>query len=117
MNCKNLERQAREAVLHYKTLFANPKVESITSWEFVDGNWLGAPAGFITQDNRIKPIYDELHKLIKGEWWTGTICGMTDDTGSFSFSGFAGEYEMVCKGRKSRFKLSRGNDVDVRIVF
>ncbi len=101
------ERQAREAVLHYKTLFAHPGVESITWWDFVDGQWLGAPTGILTQDNRVKPIYDEIYKLIKGEWWTGSINTVTDDSGSIIFLGFYGEYEVSCCGKRGSFILDK----------
>ena len=47
------ERQAEEISLHYKTLFAHPLVESITYWNFVDGGWLGAPAGLLRKDGSI----------------------------------------------------------------
>ena len=110
------ERQAREAALHYKTLFKHPKVESITWWEFLDGQWLGAPVGFMTQDYRIKPVYNELYKLIKGEWWTGSIHTVTDDSGSIIVSGFLGEYEVDCCGRKGRFMLDKENENTVVMI-
>ena len=34
------ERQAREVVEFYKTLFAHPLVEGITWWDLLDGQWL-----------------------------------------------------------------------------
>lgn len=104
-------RQAQEAVLHYKTLFAHPLVEAITWWDFVDGNWLNAPSGFITKDNRVKPIYDELHKLIKDEWWTKPTELVTDQDGCVQFSGFLGEYEL-CFDQNS-FKFDVGKDGEV----
>lgn len=104
------ERQARESVLHYKTLFEHPGVESITWWEFMDGQWLGAPSGLLTKDNRVKPAYDELYKLIKGEWWTKPITKVTDELGSIDISGFLGEYEVACNGKKGFFRLEKGND-------
>jgi GH35 family endo-1,4-beta-xylanase len=104
------ERQAKEAAMHYKTLFKHPKVESITWWDFIDGQWLGAPVGLMTQDNRLKPVYNELFKLIKGEWWTEPVHTVTDDSGSITLSGFLGEYEAVCLGRKGTFVLDKGNE-------
>ena len=64
------ERQAREVVEFYKTLFAHPLVEGITWWDLLDGQWLKAPSGLIRQDCSPKPAYEELRKLIKEEWWT-----------------------------------------------
>ncbi len=104
------ERQAREAVLFYRTLFESPKVESITWWEFIDGQWLNAPSGFITKDNRVKPIYDEMYKLVKGEWWTEPSCRVTDESGNVLVSGFTGEYEITYNGKRNRFYLDKGHD-------
>lgn len=104
------ERQAREAVLHYKTLFAHPMVEAITWWNFVDGGWLNAPAGFITQDGRIKPIYDELYKLIKEEWWTGEQYLTTDEAGMVTVSGYLGDYEISCEGKSKAFVIDKDSE-------
>lgn len=105
------ERQAREAVMHYKTLFAHPKVKSITWWDFADGAWLGAPSGFITADNRVKPAYDEIHKLVKDEWWMKPTQFTTDENGEISVSGFLGDYEVSCHGKKIEFVLDNSNEL------
>ena len=110
------ERQAEEISLHYKTLFAHPLVESITYWNFVDGGWLGAPAGLLRKDGSIKPSYEQLHKLIKSEWWTGEKTYITDETGTINITGFYGDYEIHSKGIfVDSFKLSLNNLHD-RIV-
>jgi endo-1,4-beta-xylanase len=109
------ERQAIEAVMHYKTLFAHPKVESITWWDFVDGSWLGAPSGFITADNRVKPIYNEIYKLVKDEWWVNPLYLNTDENGCANVTGFLGEYELVCLGKTISFSLDNSNE-PVRII-
>lgn len=102
------ERQAREIALHYKTLFAHPSVESITYWNFVDGGWLGAPAGLLRKDGSAKPSFDEINKLINGEWRTPAKTYVTDETGSFTVSGFFGDYEVYVKGALAgSFQLSR----------
>lgn len=62
-------RQAEETIQHYKTLFSHPLVEGITWWDISDGGWLNAPAGLLRKDGSSKPAYDELMKLVKGEWW------------------------------------------------
>lgn len=102
------ERQAREAVQHYKTLFAHPSVESITWWGFIDGGWLGAPTGFLHRDSTSKPVYDAMLKLIRDEWWTKPIRTVTDDTGAVVVSGFLGDYSVTCAGKTGSFKLDKG---------
>ncbi|ADQ04205.1 glycoside hydrolase family 10 [Caldicellulosiruptor owensensis OL] len=110
------ERQAMEAVMHYKTLFAHPMVKAITWWNFLDGGWLNAPAGFITKDGRVKPVYYELYKLIKGEWWIDKLTLVTDENGTANFSGYMGDYEISCQDRKTTFKLENKKEF-IEITF
>lgn len=101
-------RQAKEAAQFYEMLFSNPQVESVTWWEFMDGQWLGAPTGFITRDYRVKPIYDEMYNLIKGKWWTDSFETVTNEKGVVNVSGFLGEYEISCHDKKGNFVLNKG---------
>lgn len=101
------ERQAREVVQHYKTLFAHPLVEGITWWDFSDGKWLNAPGGLVRKDGTVKPAYEELLKLVKGEWWIGPTKFKTDQDGKVEFCGFLGDYELSCAGRKAAFSLDK----------
>jgi endo-1,4-beta-xylanase len=101
------DRQAREVLLHYKTLFAHPMIESITYWSFVDGGWLGAPAGFMREDGSLKPVYMELEKLIRGEWWSGQREYFTDASGKVDVTGFIGDYELECEDGKACFTLEK----------
>lgn len=109
------ERQAIEAVTHYKTLFANPAVESITYWSFVDGGWLNAPAGFLRKDGSSKPVYDEIKKLVTQEWWTEPKTYISDDTGRICVSGFRGEYELECCGQRVQFTLDGSGKENITI--
>jgi GH35 family endo-1,4-beta-xylanase len=99
------ERQAREAVMHYETLFAHPLVKSITWWSFNDGLWLGAPSGLITKDSKAKPAYNELLKRIKGEWWLEEEVHVTNENGEITVTGCLGDYEAVCEGRTVEFSI------------
>lgn len=111
------ERQARELTLHYKTLFAHPSVESITYWNFVDGGWLGAPAGLLRKDGSAKPSYEEINKLINDEWWTAEKTYATDETGTLNMSGFLGDYEIYLKGSLvGSFQLSRDSKQEDIII-
>lgn len=109
------ERQAQEAVLHYKTLFAHPLVQSITYWNFVDGGWLNAPAGFIRKDGTAKPMYHEILNLVKRDWWTKTVSLRTDDEGCVSITGYLGEYEVQCDGAVRSFVLEK-SDRPIEII-
>ncbi|CRZ35304.1 GH35 family endo-1,4-beta-xylanase [Herbinix hemicellulosilytica] len=102
------ERQAKEVVELYRTLFADPSVEAITTWCIVDGKWLKAPAGFLRADNSCKPSYDALYNLIKKEWWTN-VTVMTDDNGFAEVTGFLGDYEAKSEGLDGRFKIAKNS--------
>lgn len=100
-----LVRQAEEMVTHYRSLFENPNVESITYWGFNDKGWLKAPSGLIFTDNKPKPSFEALHKLIKDEWWTKPQKLYTDIYGSITVEGFKGDYEAEFKGEVTRFRI------------
>lgn len=110
------ERQAREAVMHYKTLFAHPLVESITWWDFVDGAWLGAPSGFLTKENRVKPVYNEIYNLIKNEWWLKNQSFTTDENGFINLTGYYGDYELNYNGKRVDFELNKSDDTKTLVV-
>ncbi len=84
-------RQAKEVVRFYTVLFSHPAVEAITWWDFIDGCWQNAPAGFLRRDATPKPSYHELMRLVKGKWWTKTE-GRTDEHGVVRFRGVLGDY-------------------------
>jgi hypothetical protein len=99
------ERQAREVLLHYKTLLSRPAVQAITWWDLSDGGWLNAPAGLLRQDHTPKPAYNALLQLIKKDWWLAPTRLVADARGQFSFSGFLGEYEVSLGNQKTIFSL------------
>ena len=108
-------RQVEETLLHYKTLFAHPLVEGITWWDMSDGGWLNAPAGLLRKDGSRKPAYDELLKLIKGEWWIKPTKLMTNDQGEIEFCGYLGDYELDVDGKGKSFTLARENTGSLQI--
>ena len=88
------ERQAKEWEEMYRILFADPNIKAITGWDFADGAWLNAPSGLVTVDNRLKPAYDRLLGLVKGEWWTKGEVIRTNEDGLVSVKGTKGTYEI-----------------------
>jgi len=109
------ERQAQETIQHYTTLFAHPLVEGITWWDMSDGGWLNAPAGLIRKDGSSKPAYDELLKLVKGEWWIHPTRLITDENGKIQFNGFLGDYELACNGKRGSFSLSKKDAMEIEV--
>lgn len=105
------ERQAKEFVELYSTLFAHPMVEGITTWCINDGNWLKAPAGLLRLDNSCKPSYEALRKLIKSDWWTNETL-VTDDSGFVQVTGFKGAYEVTVDQSVGQFMLDSQNGTE-----
>jgi GH35 family endo-1,4-beta-xylanase len=108
-------RQAQEVVTHYKTLFSRPAVEGITWWDLSDGGWLNAPAGLLRRDHSPKPAYEELLKLVKGEWWLAPTQFVTDVNGQFSFNGFLGDYELSLGSQTQGFSLPEKGQISVLV--
>ena len=98
------ERQAREWEEMLRLLFDHPRVEAVTGWDFTDGGWLRAPSGLITADNRAKPAYRALEKLIRGEWRTSCDV-ITDENGCAEVSGFKGVYALTDGAREGELRL------------
>jgi endo-1,4-beta-xylanase len=110
------ERQAREAVQHYKTLFSHPAVEAITWWRLADGGWLKAPSGLVHADRSRKPAYEALLNLVKGEWWLAPARMVTDGEGKLRFDGYLGEYSLSCEGKTATFRLDDAGTTAVELV-
>ena len=65
------EGQAAYGEALYTMLYSHPAVEAITWWDFSDYQaWQGAPAGLVRADMSPKPLYENLLRLIWGEWAT-----------------------------------------------
>ena len=112
---KGEERQAEETITHYKTLFSHPLVEGITWWDLSDGSWLNAPAGLLRKDGSNKLAYDELMKLIRGEWWMSPTQLVTDSNGQIQISGFLGEYELTYRERQKSFAVTKDKTATVTV--
>ena len=112
---KGEARQANETLQHYKTLFAHPLVEGITWWDMSDGGWLNAPAGLLRKDGSSKPAYEELLKLVKGEWWVSPTKLSTDSNGDIQFTGFFGDYQLTYGENKASFSITPGDSSPIEI--
>ena len=109
-------RQAEEVILHYKTLMSRPLVQAVTWWDMTDGGWLKAPAGLLRADQSPKPAYDELLKLVKGEWWLKPTTLTTDANGRLTITGFAGEYEVSVDGKTATVKVGGDGGAAVTVT-
>ena len=87
------EAQAEFASQFVYLCFGHPSVASINWWGLSDRNiWLPG-GGLIDGEYRPKPIYEVLDRLINKEWRTRLSVPL-DSTGSLSFRGFFGTYEI-----------------------
>lgn len=64
----DLYSQAEFARDFYTLVFSHPAVEALSWFDFTDHRWLMAPAGVVTDDLKIKPVYETLQDLIHREW-------------------------------------------------
>ncbi len=88
------QSQTQQVTEFYRILFSHPAVEAITWWDFTDQNaWQRAPAGLVRADMTPKPVYDELHRLIKETWWTKAEVTAGAE-GQAQFRGFLGDYQI-----------------------
>ncbi|WP_436928971.1 endo-1,4-beta-xylanase [Halosimplex halobium] len=77
-----------------KTVFSHPDVEEFLVWGINDANHWQGDAPFFTASWAEKPPLEEYRSLVFDEWWTETA-GDTDDEGTFSTTGFHGEYQVT----------------------
>lgn len=109
------ERQAKEVEEMYTILFSHPLVEAITTWDFKDGAWLGAPSGFLREDLSRKPSYDVLDRLINREWKTDKTVE-TDENGYVTFEAFKGDYLIECEDKKAEISITDNAEECIKLV-
>ena len=108
------ERQAREITEMYTILYSHPLVEAITTWDFNDGCWLKAPSGFVYEDNREKPSFHALRKLIHEDWETHEDL-TADGNGYISFTGFKGGYSLQTAAGSAEISLDGELETQIRL--
>ena len=110
------ERQAEELDRHYRSLVSHPSVQAINYWGISDsGSWLGAPVGLVRADGSLKPSYDAVRNLIKGEWWLAPTRLKTDADGVVRVSGFTGDYQIGARGESVEFSLPAAGAADAEV--
>ncbi|TAH72923.1 MAG: hypothetical protein EWM47_02945 [Anaerolineaceae bacterium] len=65
---EDLYSQAEFAHDFYTLVFSHPATEALSWFDFTDHRWLDAPAGVVTEDLKIKPVYNTLYDLIHRQW-------------------------------------------------
>ncbi|MBO4701396.1 MAG: endo-1,4-beta-xylanase [Lachnospiraceae bacterium] len=108
------ERQADNLKEMYSLLFAHPQVKAITTWDFKDGAWLGAPSGFLRKDGSLKPAYETLYNLVKKEWSTDEIL-TTDENGFVKIDAFKGDYIIEAAGKSMTAKFAEDGEEKITI--
>lgn len=91
---EDLYWQAQFAEDFYTLVYSHPATEAISWFDFVDHRWLGAPAGLVDDDLKIKPVYQTLDRLIHHEW-AGRADLKTDPSGVCESPLPFGKYEVI----------------------
>lgn len=86
--------QAADLEKVLRELFSHPSVDGIILWVAM------SPAGTcwrmcLTDENFNNTLAGDVVDRLLGEWYTGTLAGVTDGDGVFSFSGFLGTYKVT----------------------
>ncbi len=109
------DRQARNLLEMLDYLFAHPSVHAFTTWDFEDGQWLGAPSGLVRKDGSRKPAYEALWQRIHRDWTTDVTLH-TDENGELDLEGFMGLYTIECNGSQQEIELLQGEgDISVTL--
>jgi len=77
-----------------KVAFSHPAVDDFLVWGIYSPNHWRDDAPFFADGWEEKPALDEYRNLVFDEWWTEES-GTTTDDGTFSTTGFHGEYEVT----------------------
>ena len=76
---------------------------------------MNAPSGLLRVDGSMKPAYEALRRLVKGDWWLAPTRIVTDDHGRIRFSGFRGDYELSSGGRTAVVRLDRPGPIAIEV--
>lgn len=90
----DLYSQAEFAHDFYTLVFSHPSTEALSWFDFTDHRWLDAPAGVVTEDLRIKPVYNTLYDLIHRQWHTDADL-VTSSEGIGKARLFFGNYDII----------------------
>ncbi|WP_436910857.1 endo-1,4-beta-xylanase [Halosimplex marinum] len=88
------EERAEVLSNYLRGAFSHPGVDGFLMWGFWDGRHWESEAPLFYEDWEEKPAYDVWTGLVFDEWWTEES-GAADDEGTFSTTGFKGEYEVT----------------------
>lgn len=103
---EDLYSQAEYAKDFYTLVFSHPAVEALSWFDFTDHRWLNAPAGVVTDDLKIKPVYETLYDLIHKEWHTDAD-GVTNADGMIPARLFFGNYDITVTAGDSAVTVNR----------
>jgi hypothetical protein len=63
----------------------------------------------------MKPSYEALRDLVKGEWWLNPTSLRTDAEGQVAVSGFTGQYQLGARGGSAAFSLPTPGAVTTQV--
>jgi hypothetical protein len=100
------EEQAAWSVNFHTLAFSKPHISELMRWAWSDGQDKKFDSGIVFANQKPKPEYFALKKLLK-ETWTTRWSGALDGNGAAEFHGFFGAYEVKAPSFKPhRIRLS-----------
>jgi GH35 family endo-1,4-beta-xylanase len=88
--------QATETAKFMRLCFSHPSIEGFIFWGLMDPGWAKGVENLINEDKTPRIVADTAYHLIH-EVWTTKLSGTTDATGSFTFTGYYGDYDILVK--------------------
>jgi uncharacterized repeat protein (TIGR02059 family) len=95
-NTMTQQSQAIETSKMMRLAFSHPAIEGFVFWGLTDPAWVATIGNLINEDRTPKIVADSVYHLIH-ELWSTRITDMTDATGSYTFNGYYGDYEILVK--------------------
>jgi len=115
------DTQAQYLETAYTIFFSKPSNLGLVWWNTVEPSPFVFNGGLVMEDGTPKKSYHTLQRLIQG--WTTSGEGMTDTSGTVTFRGFGGDYEIEIEDpangarMTARVHVTEQNDTGETVVF
>lgn len=98
MNASSVSQQVQavETSKMMRLAFSHPAIEGFIFWGLTNPGWATGVENLINEDRTSRIVADSVYRLIH-EVWSTRLTGTTDATGTYSFKGYYGDYDVLLK--------------------